>query len=183
MGPNGGEPRVRKLQYLVAASLDGQICRQDGSFDCFPTEGGHVADYLETLKSFDAVLMGRKTYEVGLKEGVTDPYPWMESYVFSRSMKQSPNARLQIVSENPVGFVEDLKKRPGRDIYLCGGADLAATLFAANLIDEIVVKLNPLLIGSGIPLFARIGEPADLELFDIKRYESGVVLLSYRPRT
>ena len=95
----------------------------------------------------------------------------MESYVFSRSLKQSPNARLQIVSENPVGFVEDLKKRPGRDIYLCGGADLSATLLAANLIDEIVVKLNPLLIGSGVPLFPRIGEPADLELFDSKRYD------------
>jgi dihydrofolate reductase len=44
--------------------------------------------------------------------------------------------------------------KPGKDIYLCGGADLATTLFAENLIDEIILKLNPLLFGSGIPLFS-----------------------------
>ena len=172
---------MRKLQYLVAASLDGRICLPDGSFDCFPAEGDQVQDYFDKLKTFDAVLMGRKTYEVGLREGKTDPYPAMESYVFSRSIPESPDPRVRLVSENAAGFVADLKSSSGGNIYLCGGADLAATLFAANLIDEIVVKLNPLLMGSGIPLFARIQEPARLDLFAVKRYESGVVLLSYRP--
>jgi dihydrofolate reductase len=134
---------MRKLQYQVAASLDGQICRPDGSFDCFPTEGDHVQDYLDKLKTFDAVLMGRKTYEVGLREGKTDPYPAMDSYVFSRAMPDSPDPRVRLVPENAAGFVSDLKSSPGGNIYLCGGADLAATLFTANLIDEIVVKLNP----------------------------------------
>ena len=171
---------MRLLQYLVAASLDGRICRPDGSFDCFLKPGDHVEDYLEKLESFDAVLMGRRTYEVGLREGTTDPYPSMESYVFSRTMTESPDPRVHLVRENAVELVTNLKAKPGGAIYLCGGADLAATLFAADLIDEVIVKLNPLVIGDGVPLFARVEAPVDLELFDVKRYESGVVLLSYR---
>ena len=173
---------MRLVQYLVAASLDGRICRPDGSFDCFLRPGDHVEDYFESLKTFDTVLMGRRTYEVGLREGNTDPYPSMDSYVFSRTMTESPNPRVRLVSDRASEVVADLKQKPGRNIYLCGGADLAATLFAANLVDEVIVKLNPLVIGDGIPLFARVESPVDLDLFDVKRYKSGVVLLSYRPK-
>ncbi len=126
--------------------------------------------------------MGRKTYEVGLRAGVTDPYPHLKSYVFSRTMEKSPHERVELVSEDPAGFVARLKRQPGMDIYLCGGAELAAVLLEAHLIDEIVVKLNPLLIGSGIPLFSRIPKPIDLELIGSKIYGNGVLLLTYRPK-
>ena len=78
---------IRKVRYLVAASLDGRIALSDGSFDFFEMAGDeHVPDFLESLKEFDTVLMGRKTYEVALKVGVKDPYPSLASYVFSRSL-------------------------------------------------------------------------------------------------
>jgi dihydrofolate reductase len=170
---------MRKLIYLVAASLDGQICRRDGSFDCFPAEGDHIPDYLETLKTFGAVVMGRGTYEVGLRAGIADPYPHLDSYVFSKSMAASPNPRVQFVRDDVPAFVQGLKQQPGRDIYLCGGGRLAATLFKWGLIDEVIVKLNPLVIGAGIPLFDGLDEPAPLKLAGTKVYESGVVLLSY----
>ena len=172
---------MRKLKYYVACSVDGFIARKDGSFDCFPWDDEVIADYLESLKSFDVVLMGRKTYEVGLKEGKTDPYPMMKSYVFSRTMKESPDERVTLVSENVTTLVRNLKNETGKDIYLCGGADLAATLFAENLIDELILKLNPFLMGSGIPLFGRAIEQTALELTDSKIYQSGVVLLNYSP--
>jgi dihydrofolate reductase len=175
---------MRKLKYYVACTVDGFICREDGSIDCFMRddlkEGEHVKDYLESFQTFDVVLMGRKTYEVGLKVGVTNPYPTMKSYVFSRTMKASPDQRITLVSENAVGAVRQLKAEPGKDIYLCGGGDLATTLLAENLIDEIILKLNPLLIGSGIPLFAENFKVTDLELTGSKMYQSGVVLLHYR---
>ena len=171
---------MRKLKYHVATTADGFIARDDGSFDCFPMEGEHVADYLETLKSYGAVLMGRRTYEVGLKVGVTDPYPHLESYVFSRTMKESPDERVKLVAENPMATVRKLKAEAGKDIYLCGGADLATELFREDLIDEVILKVNPLLLGSGIPLMSDIGRHVDLELIDSKVYNGGVVLLSYR---
>jgi dihydrofolate reductase len=171
---------MRKLKYYVACSIDGFIAHEDGSFEGFLTEGESVTDYLESLKEFDVVLMGRKTYEVGLKEGKTDPYPTMKSYVFSRTMKESPDKRVEIVSDNVGELVRNLKNETGKAIYLCGGSNLATTLLDENLIDEIILKINPFLMGSGIPLFARVIEQTALELTNSKIYKNGVVLLHYR---
>ena len=77
-------------------------------------------------------------------------------------------------------LVKGLKGETGKDIYLCGGADLAGTLFAAGLVDEIIVKLNPVVFGSGISLFSGAIKPTDLELTGSKIYGNGVVMLSYR---
>jgi dihydrofolate reductase len=171
---------MRKLKYHVAITVDGFIAREDGSFDCFRADGEHITDYLESLQSYGAVLMGRKTYEVGLKMGITDPYPFLKSYVFSHSMKTSPSERVELIDGNLADAVSNLKDEPGKDIYLCGGAELATQLFAAGLIDEVILKVNPLLLGSGIPVVLDIGRHVDLELLDTKVYDTGVVLLSYR---
>jgi dihydrofolate reductase len=187
---------MRKLKYYVACTIDGFIAREDGSFDCFPLEGEHFADLFEFFpetfpahvqkalgiapenKQFDAVLMGRKTYEVGLKIGVTNPYPTLKQYVFSRSMKASPDENVELVSENAVAVVKELKQEAGKDIWLCGGGDLAATFFSE--IDEMIVKLNPVVIGAGIPLFSGSIGPTNLELTDRKIYSNGFLLLHYR---
>ena len=139
-----------------------------------------MPDYLESLNSFDVVLMGRKTYEVGLRVGVTDPYPNMKSYVFSRTIKESPNEKVQIVSENIVELVRQLKNEAGKDIYLCGGGELATMLFAENLIDEVILKMHPVMIGSGVRLFSEAIEQVDLELISSKTFNTGVVVLQYR---
>ena len=124
--------------------------------------------------------MGRKTYEVGLEEGKTNPYPMMKSYVFSRSMKASPDENVELVSENAAELVRSLKNESGKDIYLCGGANLATTLFNENLIDGMILKINPFVMGSGIPLFGEVIQPTALELTNSKIYESGVLLVSYK---
>ncbi|MEO0843599.1 MAG: dihydrofolate reductase family protein [Cyanobacteria bacterium J06643_5] len=171
---------MRKLKYYVACSVDGFIAREDGSFNDFVMEGEVVNDYIESFKLFDIVLMGRKTYEIGLSEGKTNPYPMMKSYVFSRSMKASPDENVELVSDNGIELVRSLKNESGKDIYLCGGANLATTLFSENLIDEIDFQINPFVMGSGIPLFGEVIQPTALELTDSKIYESGVLLVSYK---
>ena len=172
---------MRKLKYHVATTLDGFIAHEDHSIDGFVAEGEHVTDYLESLKNdYDIVLMGRRTYEFGFQFGVTNPYPWMKQYVLSRTMERSPDPNVELVSESILEFVRELKEGTGKDIYLCGGATLATTLIAENLIDEIIVKLSPIVFGRGIPLFSGKIKQAELELLYSKVYESGVVLLNYR---
>ena len=72
-----------------------------------------------------------------------------------------------------------LKGRPGKGIWLCGGANLASELFAHDLVDQLLLKLNPLVIGSGIPLFSSVIQPQALELTQSKTYDNGVIQLHY----
>jgi dihydrofolate reductase len=158
---------VRKLIYYVACTADGFIARRDGSLDCFPAEGDHIAALIESFpetipghfrgalgvraanKQFDTVLMGRRTYAVGLAAGVTSPYPHLSQYVFSRGMTRSPHRAVELVSGDAVGLVRGLKGQAGKDIWLCGGGELAAALLPE--IDGLSLKVSPLLLGTGIP--------------------------------
>ena len=187
---------MRELKYYVACSVDRFIAREDGSFDDFPTEGEHIADLLDRFpetvpahlrdtlgvraenKWFDVVLMGRRTYEAGLRVGVTNPYPHLKQYLFSRTLKRSPDAKVKLVSEDAMDLIRGLKRQPGKDIWLCGGGELAATLFSE--IDEMILKVNPLLLGSGIPLFSGAIPKTDLELVGQKIYPNGFTLFRYR---
>lgn len=173
---------MRKLKYYIASTIDGFIAHEDGSFDGFLMEGDHVSDYLAALQQFDAVLMGRKTYEVGVKEGVTNPYPHMQQFVISRTLQTSPDEAVTVIADELNDLVRDLKAESGQDIYLCGGGELATTLLAAQQIDEIILKVNPVLFGTGIPLFAggQHSIPTTrLQLLDHNIYSNGLVLLFY----
>lgn len=171
---------MRSLKYYIACTVDGFIAHEDSSVEGFIYEGEHVDDYLKSFDLFDTVLMGRKTYEYGLNLGVTNPYPTMKQFVFSRTMGTSPDENVTLVSENIVEFVKELKNVNGKDIYLCGGAKLATTLFVENLIDQIILKINPVLFGSGISLFSGAINQTNLELINSKTYNNGVVLLHYQ---
>src|SRR5262249_20152274 len=148
---------VRKLVYFVACTADGFIARQDGSFDCFPVQGDHIAWIVESLpetipghlrgalgvsapnRRFAAVLMGRRAYEVGLAVGVTSPYPHLRQYVFSRGMTRSPDGAVELVSGDAIARVQELKGQAGMDIWLCGGGNLAGELLPE--IDELILKV------------------------------------------
>jgi dihydrofolate reductase len=173
-----------KLKYHVASSADGFIAHEDDTYGAFlqerlVKEGEHVTDYIASFGTYGAVLMGRRTYEVGLRVGVTDPYPMMDTYVFTRSMKESPHPHVRLVSEDALGFIRRLKEQPGKDLYLAGGADFASKVLDAGLVDEVVLKLNPLLLGSGIPLVTRLKGFKSLELQSTRVYKNGVLLLRY----
>jgi dihydrofolate reductase len=175
---------MRKLIYHVSTTLDNFICQEDGSIGGFLAEGDHIPDYLDSLKNYDTVLMGKSTYEFGygygLKPGMA-PYPTMKNYVFSKSLQiDSPiDERLTVVRNDAVSFIRNLKNAEGGPIYLCGGGIFASTLLDNNLIDSLIIKLNPVLLGKGIRLFERSNREADLTLMDTKIYKSGVVLLTY----
>jgi dihydrofolate reductase len=190
---------MRSLSYFVAMTVDGFIADEAGGFDFFPMEGDHIAaqasDLPETLPAhvraalglgdraarFDTVLMGRRTYEPALAAGIEDPYAPLQTFVFSRTLEARTAGRLRICRDDPREIVRQLKGAPGRDLWLCGGGELAGQL--ADQIDELVVKVNPLWIGRGTPLRRGEFRVDRLVLESTRTFDSGVVWLTYRART
>ncbi|MEU3774045.1 dihydrofolate reductase family protein [Streptomyces sp. NPDC032472] len=190
---------MRKLTYFIATTVDGFIGDPDGEADfMYPHVDEEfvahlVAEYPETisalgrtqlgiedapLKRFDTVLMGRRTYEPGLKVGMTSPYGHMrEQYVVSRSLTESPDPQVQLLDGDIAAAVRELKAQDGLDIWLCGGADLAAQLHEE--IDEYVVKTYPVIAGTGMPM-SRVGFGVRrLELTGCTALGGGQIITSY----
>jgi dihydrofolate reductase len=73
-----------------------------------------------------------------------------------------------------------LKQNPGKEICLMGGGELAQSLLAADLVDEICLNIHPILLGTGIPTFRDPGHRVKLQLFECRQLEGGCVLAGYR---
>src|SRR4029077_316021 len=170
---------MRKVTFGGANSLDNFFARLDHAMDCL-LWGDEVASITADFwKRMDTVLMGRKTYEVAVRSGQDSGYPGVKNYVFSRTLKESPNG-VTIVRDDATEFVRGLKKQDGKDICLMGGGELARPLFEAGLIDEIGFNIHPVLLGSGIPLFHPMSRQIDLELHDCRTFKNGCVYVLYR---
>lgn len=172
---------MRKVVFGGANSLDNFIARSDHAVDWLLWDDEVAAISAENWRRFDTVLMGRKTYEAALRFGMT-AYPNVKNYVFSRTMKESPNEAVEIVQTDVAEFVRQLKGRDGKDISLAGGGELVKSLFAADLIDEVGFNIHPVLLGSGIPLFYEMERQIDLELLGCRALKTGCVYVTYRVR-
>ena len=173
---------MRLVTFGVANSLDNFIAREDGSVDWLVWDDEVAKISQEFLKTIDTVLMGRKTYEQAIKIG-GGAYPGAKNYVFSRGMKESRSKKVTIISEDAADFVRKLKAGRGKGICVIGGGELARSLFAAKLIDQIGVNIQPILLGSGIPLFHEMDRQLELELLDFQTLKSGSVFLFYRVKS
>jgi dihydrofolate reductase len=171
---------MRKVTFGVANSLDNFIARKDGAVDWLMWSDEAAAVMKDFWKKIDTILMGRKTYEVGLKltKGKKNPYPNIKTYVFSKTLKDAEN--VEIVSEDAVQFVRNLKRQDGKEICCMGGGEFAKTLFEAGLIDEIGFNIHPILLGQGIPLFLEMNSRIDLELIECQKFKNGCVYVLYR---
>ncbi|MFD9406651.1 dihydrofolate reductase family protein [Streptomyces sp. NPDC059989] len=190
---------MRKLTYFIATSVDGFIGAPDGDGEFFYSylDAEFVellkAEYPETVsaagraqlgiadaepKRFDAVLMGRATYEPGLKHGMISPYGHMrQQYVVSRSLATPPDPQVQLISGDVVARVRELKAEEGLDIWLCGGADLARQLI--DEIDEFIVKTYPVFVGTGMPMSRAGFGVRPLELTGFKALGGGQTVTTY----
>jgi dihydrofolate reductase len=170
---------MRKVTFGVANSLDNFIAREDHAVDWLVWDDEVAAISAEFWKTIDTVVMGRKTYEVMLKSGTTS-YPGVKNYVFSRTMKESPDEKVEIIEADVAEFTRELKTREGKGICVMGGGELAKSLFEARLIDEVGLNIQPVLLGRGIPLFYEMSQQIDLELLSCKPLKNGGVSVLYR---
>jgi len=174
--------RLRKIIYYVAVSADGFIARPDGDvawLDRPRTAGDYgMAAFYRTI---DTVIMGRKTYEVGLKLGQKS-FAGKKNYVFSHTLRPSARARVEIVSGDVGELAWKLRAEEGQDVWLVGGAELAAAFLDAGQVDELIVHVIPTLIGEGVPLLEPRHRSMELKLLSIRTYRDGVVRFHYGVR-
>lgn len=167
----------KRLRYQVAVSLDGFIAGPNGEYDWIVSDPS--IDFGALYKEFDTAVMGRKTYEAGMKMGGDIAMPGMDVVVFSRSLPAVTRPGVRIVNDDPATVVAALKRQAGKDIWLFGGGELFRSLLDAGLVDSVEVAVMPVLLGSGIPLLPA-GASVKLTLVDHKTLPaSGIAVLSY----
>jgi dihydrofolate reductase len=172
---------MRTVTYGAACSLDGFIAPQDGSMDWlhFSRDVQDVmAKYWPTI---DTMLMGRKTWDVAVANGSGGDQAMggITTYVFSRTLT-TVGGGAHLVSSDPGEFVRQLKEQPGKGICVMGGGELAQSLFAAGMIDEVGLNVHPIILGSGVPFFRDPGRRIALELTEARVIDGGCVLMNYR---
>jgi dihydrofolate reductase len=169
---------MRKVKYFVANSLDGFISRANGSVDWLFMDQDYGMS--EFFASVDVAIMGRKTYDKmqELTPGQTFS-PTIREYVFSRTQPPGIVRNTTFLNEPIASWLEGIRQRPGKDIWLVGGGELVRTFLLERLIDEIGLTIHPRLLGTGIPLFLPPYPETELQLVSCKEYETGLIQAFY----
>ncbi len=172
-----------KIIYYVAASLDGYIAGENNDISKFVTSGNGVKKYMSDLEKFETVIMGRKTYEFGYQFGLEPgqpAYPHMQHYIFSETLKIDQLAENVHIEKRSIDRIIEIRDNSETDIYLCGGGQFAGWLLDNGLIDQLKLKLNPIILGNGIPLFGNSKTSFSIELIERESFDEGLEMLSYQ---
>lgn len=183
---------MRKVIYSISISLDGYMEAPDGSIDWGIVDEEFHTFANQLAREADTFLYGRKLYETmvpfwpnAYHDQSAPAYVreyagiWRNAtkFVFSNSLDRV-DAGCQLVKEDILTFMKDLKARPGKDMGL-GGAELAETFLSLNLIDEFGIFIHPVILGGGKPFLPERERPLDLRLLGSRKFHSGVVYLHY----
>jgi dihydrofolate reductase len=182
---------MRTVTYGGAVSLDGFLAGVDGAIDWLHFSKDVQDVMTKFWKDMDTILMGRKTYDfsvssgreasTGKKRTKDKPRnePAVRTYVFSRTLQSIDEPGVELIKGDAVEFVGGLKRRPGKEICLMGGGELAQSLLAADLVDRIGLNIHPILLGSGLPTFRDPGHRVKLMIEECRPLEGGCVLVNY----
>lgn len=195
---------MRRLILSMMVSLDGLTARPGGDLEWFRTDERFEEVMLSLLGSVDAILLGRVSYQLlsqfwptaGTSDAPDNAGGFtsrerrvafarhlnsIPKVVFSRTLSRAEWGPSRIVRD-AVAEVPKMKSERGRDLVLFAGANLAATFIDHDFVDEYQLMVHPLLLGSGLDLFARARKERPLELLGVEPFPSGVVFLRYERR-
>ena len=110
---------MRRIRYSVAMTLDGFIAGPQGEYDWIPNEP--QIDWGAFMARFDTVLMGRRSYEAALAVPGGSVLSTMPTYVFSRTLRPKDHPGVTMVGTDLEPTMENLRRGPGKDIWLFGG--------------------------------------------------------------
>ena len=172
----------RKVILGFGISIDGYIARRNGAIDFLVMDKEGETVMADFFAKIDNTIIGRKTaaaVEKMRKSGEIPDTPGTANYVISRRWKPGKREGFEVVSGSLTTFVRKLKRRPGKDIYLGGGGELARSFLQEDLVDELFIGVGPLLLGDGIPGFPGKFPQRDFKLTECKSYSNGSVGLRY----
>jgi dihydrofolate reductase len=179
---------MRKVILSMMLSLDGFIEGPSRELDW------HVWDeemekymYGDVLNKADAILLGRVAYQLladywpSAADSIAPKMNNLPKIVFSKTLEKVEWNNSRLVKENIADEVSKMKQQPGKDLVLFAGADIASTFIQLGLIDEYQIIVNPVILGSGKPLFKGIKDKLNLKLLKIKTFSCGNIILYYQP--
>lgn len=172
---------MRKVTYGGAVSLDLYLAGPDEAIDWLRWSDDAAAISAASFKGVDAMLIGRKTFEIGQRMGGGPPLEGVTTYVFSRTLKALPDGVDGVlVSEDAAEFTARLKAEPGGGILVMGGGEIGSALIEAGLVDELGFSIHPVLLGGGAPAFLPFDRRTELELVEARPIARGCVFVRYR---
>ncbi|PZD76574.1 dihydrofolate reductase [Mesonia sp. K7] len=174
-------------------SLDGFFEGKNEALDWHNVDDEFNEFTLGQLNAADHLIFGRKTYKIMVeywptKEAITN-YPAIADRmngttktVFSTTLGKANWENTKLFQNEVLKVVGELKKSSERDILIFGSANLSETLIKNGLIDVFRIMINPVILGSGNPLFLNAIKQMDLNLITVNSFKSGNVLVEYTPK-
>ncbi|WP_067837511.1 dihydrofolate reductase family protein [Amphibacillus sediminis] len=161
----------RKIVLFIATSLDGYIATKNNSLDwLFDVEGDGDNGFSAFYQTVDTILMGRRTYDWIMNQELDSfPYEGKACYVFTQSVVNDTKY-VKFINEDMTDFLDRLKSRSGKNIWIAGGGGLINSIIKTKQVDEIILTIAPTILGGGISLFREGDYHLNLELKQMKRY-------------
>jgi dihydrofolate reductase len=188
---------VRKVILVVNLTLDGAIAGPAGELDWMIPDGQLNVEFTQDLRTeVDTMLAGRKAYlELHAAFSAQAAHPdsppelvdfanWMvetPKIVFSRTLTELLSPKDRLAKGDIPDEIAEVKKQDGNGLVLFGGVETVQQFARHRVIDEYWIKLYPIALGDGQPLFADLTQRTALTLTESKAYDSGIVTLRYIP--
>ncbi len=175
---------MKKICLFIAMSLDGYIADFNGGVDWLVGQGNdneNIDTYSEFVENVDTVVMGWNTYEQIATELSPDEWVYKDFKTYVITHKEQVSSEIiQFTNTDPVELLKSLRMAYGKDIWVCGGANLVQQLVSENLIDSYYITVIPTILGSGIRLFDQAKGEIKLRLVKTRSYNGMVDLIYVR---
>lgn len=168
-----------KVTQYNAISIDGFIDDIDGSSDW--VSDADWTEFARYIKEKKAIIMGRKTYEVGIE---SFPYDCDLNVVMTRDKTlidtMQDKEKSLFTNQSPEEIIKLLKEKGFKECLVIGGGDINSQFLSKGLIDEIVLSIHPLVLGKGLKIFEGRAQSSTLERISIQELDEGLVQTIYK---
>lgn len=169
----------------IAMSLDGFVADKEGGVSWLGGDGSdpdNMGSYPSFYETIDSVILGRTTYEQIINELSPDKWAYQGKQSYVLTSKTLPDQdEIIFTSQNLTGLITEIKSKNGKDIWICGGANIIHQFIQQGLIDRFHISVIPMILGSGTPLFNELNNTLPLKLISTQSY-NGITDLVYEVR-